>query len=110
MAQDPKPWKIIGDKASITGNIDDAALVLFLGIAANAIRAAQRFYWFVRDTPGPGGERDRLWAFLIALGFIHEALQIVRPNFPRVRELAVRGGATKEAVNGVRRLLSGGTR
>ena len=57
--------------------------------------SAQRFFWFVKDAPGPGGERDRFWAFLIALGFLHEAADpLLRPNFPKVRELAEIGAQT----------------
>lgn len=107
MPSDKKPWRIIGDRASISENLDDAALVLRLGIAANAIAATQRFYWFVRDAPGPAGARDRIWAFLVALGFIHEAIRVVRPNFPRIRELAALGGAEQKAIDGMGQLLSG---
>lgn len=60
-----------------------------------------------RRAPGPAGERDRLWAFLLAIGFIHEALQIVRPNFPRIRDLARLGGVSEESITTAGQLLSG---
>lgn len=100
-------WRMVGTKESITANADDSTLALRMGIAVNAIGAAQRFYWFVKDAPGPAGERDRLWAFLLAIGFIHEALQIVRPNFPRIRDLARLGGVSEESITTAGQLLSG---
>jgi histidyl-tRNA synthetase len=94
-----EPWAIIVDHRSVTEESDDAKLCIRLGMAANAIGAAQRFYWFVRDARGPAGERDRSIAFVVAVGFVHEALQsIIRPNFERVRALAVEGGATIDAI------------
>lgn len=103
-----RPWKVEAARASLTSDIDIATLVLRLGIAVNAVRAAQRFFYAVEDAPGPAGERDRLWAFLIALGFLHEAIQVVlRPNFRKVRALAEAGGAGEPLIKEASALLSG---
>lgn len=92
----------------MTADVDMATLALRMGIAANAIGAAQRFYWFVRDASGPAGERDRFWAFLIAIGFLHEAIyKVLRPSFPRIRDLAIAGGAAEQMIEEAGQLLSG---
>jgi hypothetical protein len=100
-------WRIEAGKASLTGNLDDATLALRLGIAINAMRAAQRFYLATKDTPGPGGERDRFWSFLIAAGYLHEAINLLRPKFPQVRDLARAGDAPEELIREVGALMSG---
>ncbi len=107
MSKGGKAWRIVGTKESITTNVDNSTLALQMGIAANAILAAQRFFFFVKDVPGPAGERDRLWAFLIAIGFIHEAIQVLRPNFPQIRDLASVGGASEDSITAAGQLLSG---
>ena len=99
-------WRIEADKASIK-DLDAATLTLRLGIAVNALRAAQRFYLATKDAPGPGGERDRFWAFLVAAGYLHEAIDLLRPQFPRVRDLARAGGAPEELIAEVGALMSG---
>lgn len=107
MSKAEKAWRIVATNESITTNVDDSTLALQMGIAANAIGAAQRFYFFVKDASGPAGERDRLWAFLIAIGFIHEAVQVLRPNFPRIRDLARVGGVSEDSITCSGQLLSG---
>jgi hypothetical protein len=102
----PAGWRIEADRSSLSDNLDDATLTLRLGIAVNAMRAAQRFYMATRDAPGPGGERDRFWSFLIAVGYLHEAIDMLRTRFPRVRELARKGGAKEECVAEVAALMS----
>ena len=99
-------WKIEAPRSSLSDDLDTGTLVLRLGIAVNAIRAAQRFY-AAADAPGPGGERDRFWAFLIAAGFLNEALQVLRPSFPRVRALAEAGGVASSDIRNASELLSG---
>ena len=80
LIDDQQAWRLSAPKESLTSNAGDAALMLRLGIAVNATRSAQRFYYVCRDLAGPAGERDRLWAFLVALGFLHEAIQsVLRP-------------------------------
>jgi hypothetical protein len=107
MTSDDRSWTAEAPAESLTGNVEASTLVLRLGIAVNAVRAAQRFYLAVADADGPGGERDRFWAFLIASGFLNEALQVIRPKFPAVRALAESGGATEDQVHAVGELLSG---
>lgn len=101
-------WKIQAPQASLTADIDAATLVLRLGIAVNAVRAAQRFFCAVEDATGPAGERDRLWAFLIALGFLFEAMKsVLEPSFPQIKALAMAGGAQDWLIDEVDALLSG---
>jgi hypothetical protein len=102
-----RPWKVEAPQTSLTGDIDAATLVLRLGIAVNAMHAAQRFFYAFKDAVGPAGERDRLWAFLVALGFLHEAIQTLRRNFPKVRALAKAGGAGDDLIKEAGELLSG---
>lgn len=103
-----RPWKVEAPSSSLKGDIETATLVLRLGIAVNAARASQRFFYFIKDAPGPGGERDRLWAFLIAMGFLHEAIQtVLRPSFPAVKNLALAGGASEALIKEASALLSG---
>src|SRR5439155_23017714 len=93
---------------SLTAEVETAVLLLRLGIAVNAIRAAQRFFHAFRDAPGPAGERDRLWSFLIALGFLQEAIRtVLNRNFPRIKELAQAGGAQDDLIKDTGALLSG---
>lgn len=74
----------------------------------NAVRAVERFFYACKDAAGPAGERDHLWAFPIALGFLHEAIQtVLRSNFPKVRVLAEAGGASDELIKEAGALLSG---
>lgn len=101
-------WKVEAPKVSLTDDIDTATLVLRLGIAVNAIRASQRFYLAVENAPGLAGERDQFWAFLIALGFLREAIvTVLVPKFPMVKELAKAGGAQDELIKKAGELLSG---
>ena len=85
-----------------------STLLLRLGIAVNATRSAHRFFVAVKDSPGPAGERDRFWAFLVALGFLHEAiLTLLTPKFPQIRDLARAGGADEKLLKEAGELLSG---
>lgn len=102
-----KPWRIESPGASISDNVEQATLALRLGIAVNAMRAVQKFFYNFRDAAGPAGERDRLWAFLIAMGYLKEAIELLRPRFPVVKELALKGGASAETVHAAAALLSG---
>jgi hypothetical protein len=101
-------WSIEADAAtSLRRHVDDAVLVLRLGLAVTAIRTAQRFYIASTQWPGAAGERDQLWTFLLATAYLHEARVMLQPRFPRVRELAVMDGATEAEADEVGALLSG---
>jgi hypothetical protein len=105
---DNRRWRVeVTSDASLKRNVDDAVLVIRLGLAVTAIRSAQRFYIATSEVPGPGGERDTLWAFLLATAYLHETRAMLQPQFPRVRELAVKGGVTEAHAAEVGALLSG---
>lgn len=101
-------WKVIADAdPSLKANVDDATLVLRLGLAVTAIRSVQHFYLHAKDVPGPAGHRDRLWAFLLANAYLHEAWVTLQPRFRRVRELALKGDATEAQINEAAAFMSG---
>lgn len=102
-----KQWLIEAPASTLTNAVNDSTLVLRLGVAVDAIRAAQRFFPSEGVEPGPAGERDRLWAFLIAMGFLHEALQVPGKQFARFIDLAKTGGASPELMASLK-LLKGG--
>jgi hypothetical protein len=103
-----RTWSLEARKESLVDDPELSTLLLRLGIAVNATRAAQRFFYAVKDTRGPGGERDRFWAFLIGVGFMREAIQtLLRPKFPQIKALAMAGGADGELIEKVGALLSG---
>jgi hypothetical protein len=103
-----KRWKVEADAAtSLKANTDDAVLVLRLGMAISAMRAAQRLTVCVGEGDAPGVVRDRLWSFLLAAGYLHELRVTLQPRFPKVREFAVKGGATEDLAKAVGEILSG---
>jgi hypothetical protein len=103
-----RPWKVEVDALnSLKANVDDTVLALRLGMAISAIRAAQRLTICAGEGEGPGFLRDRLWAFVLAVAYIHEARVTLQPRFPKVKELAIRGGATEDLSKEIAELLSG---
>jgi len=92
-------WWVTTKSAVIAAGAEDAVLVLRLGLAVNALRAQHRFSDAVNDSKGPGGARDRLWAFIQAVAYVREGLNILSGTSPtpaqsqRVKELAEIGGA-----------------
>lgn len=110
--QDNRPWKLGVDvKRALKANVDDAVLVVQLGIVVTAIRAAQRLTIATRsaeDQP-PSAQGTRLWAFLLALAYLHEARVTIQAHFPKVKALALEAGATDEDARQIGALLSGKT-
>ncbi len=103
-------WRVVTPSTVIAENEDDCVLALRLGAATNAIRAAQRFYLASEGSPGPAGERDRFWSFLIAAAFVGTALKMVDREASlhmRVWELARRGGASDETLALVDSVIDG---
>lgn len=74
---DEAGFTIDAPASSLTQNRDLAILILRLGLAVNSLRASHRHFLAVKDAPGPGGERDRLWAFLSATAYVKEAMNIL---------------------------------
>jgi len=106
-----RPWKAEADvAASLTANTDDAALVLRLGLAVTAIRGAHRLTVAVSDSSSPLDNGLRLWSFVLAVAYLHEARVMASPKYPRVRDLAKEGGATDDLAAAVGQIFSGKTR
>ncbi len=109
----PKGFTIAAPVRSSALDRDATILALRLGLAVNAVRASHRHFLAVAEAPGPGGERDRLWAFLSAAAFVKEAMNILSGtrNAPaqktQVEQLARRSGASDELVQTIDRLLAG---
>jgi hypothetical protein len=108
---DERPWKAEADTAaSLTTNIDDAVLVLRLGLATTAIRSAQRLTLAVAKGDNPLDQGLHLWSFVLAVAYIHEAKVMASPKYPRVRDLAKQAGATDALIAEVGQLFSGKSR
>jgi hypothetical protein len=59
-------------------NLDEAVLVVRLGLALNALRAQQRFTVSNSSAePGAAKMRDGVWAFLTAAAYTGEAINIL---------------------------------
>ena len=103
--------KLVVDAASMRDS-ETAVLVLRLGQAANTIRSLQRFYVNASEggLPGPGQERDRVEAFLLACAFLHEARALLQPNFKDIEALAVAGRVDQSSLAALRKFLSGTTK
>jgi hypothetical protein len=107
-AGDTDKWTVEAEtQKSLKANTDDAVLVLRLGVAITAMRAAQRLTLCCRDSDEPGMQRDRLWAFLLAGAYLHELRVTLQPRFPRVKELALQGGGTEAEAKEVGEVISG---
>lgn len=110
--QDEAGFMIEAPATSLTLDRDRAILALRLCLAVNALRASHRHY-LANDAPGPGGERDRLWAFLPAAAYVKEALNILArgttptPQKAEVEALARRSGATDDLVRTIDQLADG---
>lgn len=108
MAEDTKSWTVEASAAdSLHSHPDDAILVLRLGLALTAMRAAQRLTICVSGSDEPGAVRDRLWSFLLAAAYLHELRVTLQPRFPQVKALALQGGATEEDAKRVAEVISG---
>jgi hypothetical protein len=115
-AMKPRPdaeWWIETTTQPVGQAATDAMLIVRLGLAVNALRAQQRFSDKVNDATGPAGARDRMWAFIQAVAFVREGLNIlsgtggVAPESPRVREFAIMGGATDALIAQMKDLEGG---
>lgn len=100
-------WAIRGSAAPLAQDPEEASLVLRIGVAINALRAAQHWHIAAQSKPGPSGDRDCTWAFLVAIGFVKEAIQsILKPHYKRIAELARAGGATVDQIRALGKLTS----
>lgn len=107
---DEKAWIVRGNaKKSLKADKATATFVLRLGIAVTAIRAAHRLTVAVEDIQGPSAAGTRIWAFLLAVAYLHEAMVTAQPRFPKLKELALEAGATDELVASVGRTFAGKT-
>jgi hypothetical protein len=110
---DDSGFTIEAPASSLTADRDLTVLALRLSLAVNSLRASHRHFLAVKDAPGPGGERDRLWAFLSATAYVKEAMNILSgtkkapPQKALVESLARASGASDDLVNTIDRLLAG---
>ena len=106
-----RAWRAEAEtQTSLKANVDDAALVLRLGLAVTAIRAAHMLTVKVGDGTTPHERGLHLWSFVLAVAYIHEAKVTASPRFPRVKELALKAGATKDLAADIGQLFSGKSR
>jgi len=98
-------WSIKAPASSLKQG--EAVLMLRLGAAVNALRSAHSWFLVVKDTPGPGGSRDRIAAFLVAAAWLKEAMDgLLCPNYKRITELATREGISNEQLQPLGNLMS----
>lgn len=113
MTEELDRYTIVAPASSLKNDPEGATLAVRLCLAVNALRASFRFFEAVKDLPGPGGERDRFWAFLVAAGYTKEALNILGgtkhapPQNAKVEDLARRSGVSEDTVTKIGRLLGG---
>jgi hypothetical protein len=105
----PKPWRVEVSTNAVKSTPDEATLALRMGIAVTAIRAAHRLTICADDANGPAAMGERLWAFLLAVAYLHETKVTLQPHFPRVKELALEGGLSEADIRLVGQLFAGKT-
>jgi hypothetical protein len=102
-----KTWKVT---TSANAPFDDAnaILVLRLGLATTALRAAQRYSTlFRKDDESPGSEGSFVWSIMLTLAYLHELRVLLQPRFHMVRDLALQGGVDDDVINAVKMFQSG---
>lgn len=101
-------WTVEADTATLLKKRpDDAVLALRLGMAVSALQASLRLTLSATDNGDPADERDRLWGFMLATAYLHEARITIQHRFPRVSQLATLGGAPAELAQQVGAITSG---
>jgi hypothetical protein len=91
------------------GRPEIAGYMLRLGMAITAIRAAYRLTIAVEDIKGPSAPGTRLWAFLLAVAYLHETAITAKSKYPKLKEFALSGGATQELLDAVGQTFAGKT-
>jgi hypothetical protein len=90
-------WRVeAAAEQSLRAEPDDALLVLRLGIAVTALRASQWLTISARGGDSPAEQSIRLWAFMLALSYLHEIRISFNPCWPRIKALADAAGAPPE--------------
>lgn len=90
-------WRVEAPaERSLRDDPDDALLVLRLGIAVTALRASQRLTVSVLNRDDPADESVRLWAFMLAMSYLHEIRVSFGARWPRIKALADAAGAPAE--------------
>ena len=93
--------------SALVDHPEESALILRLGAAVNAMRAALSWFLDSLPTPGPGGKRDRIATLLVATAYLKEALdRLLCPNYPRIVELARERGASDNLIRSLDVIMS----
>jgi hypothetical protein len=104
-----KPWTVTVDTVAMKADPQTAGYFLRLGIAITAIRAAHRLTVAVEDIKGPSQPGTRLWAFLLAVAYLHETAVTAQSQYPKLRKFALAAGATQGLLDAVGQTFAGKT-
>ena len=103
-------WTLTAGKESLTKEPELAVLMLRLGAAINALKAARRMTLLARRTPGLVGLRDLCWTFVMTTAQLKEAIDsLLRGNLTLINEAARRGGASRAEMEEVEALIDVGS-
>ena len=106
---DDTAWTVTGDAAAMKADPETAGYMLRLGTAITAIRAAYRLTIAVEDIKGPSAPGTRLWAFLLAVAYLHETAVTAQSGYAKLKKFALAGGATQEQLDAVGQPFAGKT-
>ena len=96
---------LVANAQSLTKEPSEAVLMLRLGAAINAIRAAQRMTQLSRKTTGMVGLKDLVWTFTMAAAQLKEAIDsLLKENYQTITEHARQGGASEEELDRLKAL------
>ena len=102
-------WRVEAPlQESLREDPDDAVLVTRLGIAITALRASQRLTICVAGSDDPAEQSSRLWAFMLALSYLHEIRASFQTRWHRIKPLADAAGAPAELAGQVSDILLSG--
>ncbi len=63
----------------------------------------------MEDITGPSQPGTRLWAFLLAVAYLHETRRTAMSGYAKLKQFALAGGATQEHFDAVIQTFSGKT-
>lgn len=106
-ANQDEEWFFTAGPDSVKKDPALATLMLRLGAAVNAIRAAQRWILACKDASGVVGQQDLLWGFLVGAAYLKEAIDsLLRPHYQEIVRLAREDGTPEDAIKSLGNLMS----